>query len=86
MTSHTAAPIKGPRVSPTLVDTPLALVDRMRYEAALVALQGLLAASPATTQSTSNADVYATRAVRYADALIAALNATTQEAIHARAR
>jgi hypothetical protein len=57
-----------------------------RERIATAALQGLLAANPATTQSTSNADIYATRAVRYADALLAALNQSTEEALHARAR
>lgn len=68
------------------VERPVAVIDRMRYEAAKAALQGLLAANPATTQHTSNADIYATRAVRYADALLAALNQSTAEAIHVRDR
>lgn len=67
-------------------ESAMTVIDRMRYETAKAALQGLLAASPATTQSTSNADIYATRAVRYADALLAALNQTTAEAVHARDR
>lgn len=55
-----------------------------RYDVAKHALQGLLAASPTATQHTTNAEQYASRAVRYADALIEALNRTTEEAIHAR--
>lgn len=50
------------------------------------ALQGLLAATPATTQATSNAEQYATRAVRYADALLEALNRNHEESAHARRR
>lgn len=69
-----------------LRESAMTVIDRMRYETAKAALQGLLAASPATTQSTSNADIYAKRAVRYADALLAALNQSTEEAIHARDR
>lgn len=67
-------------------ESAMTVIDRMRYEVATAALQGLLAANPATTQHTSNADIYATRAVRYADALLAALNQTTAEAVHARDR
>jgi hypothetical protein len=67
-------------------ESPITVFERLRYEAAKAALQGLLSASPAPTQSTSNADVYATRAVRYADALLAALNHATVEAAHARRR
>lgn len=55
-----------------------------RYDVAKHALQGLLASSPTATQTTTNAEQYASRAVRYADALIEALNRTTEEAIHAR--
>jgi hypothetical protein len=61
-----------------------------RFDAAKAALTGLLAATPAatpaTTQATSNFDQYATRAVRYADALIEALNRSHEEAAHARRR
>ena len=57
-----------------------------RFDAAKAALTGLLASTPATTQATSNFDHYATRAVRYADALIEALNRSTEEAAHARRR
>ena len=57
-----------------------------RFDAAKAALTGLLASTPATTQATSNFDQYATRAVRYADALIEALNRSTEEAAHARRR
>lgn len=58
-----------------------------RFDAAKAALTGLLAATPATTQGTSNFDQYATRAVRYADALLEALNRSSEEAAnHARRR
>lgn len=53
-----------------------------RFDAAKAALTGLLASTPATTQATSNFDQYATRAVRYADALIEALNRSHEEATH----
>jgi hypothetical protein len=52
-----------------------------RFEVAKAALTGLLAATPAAAQATSNAEQYATRAVRYADALLEALNRTTAEAM-----
>lgn len=74
-------------VSPVMLETPLTTIERARFDAAKAALQGLLAAGPAATQSTSNADQVATRAVRYADALLEALNRTHQEATaHARRR
>jgi hypothetical protein len=58
-----------------------------RLDVAKAALTGLLAATPNTTQANSNFDQYATRAVRYADALLEALNRTTAEAMsHARQR
>lgn len=58
-----------------------------RLDVAKAALTGLLAATPATTQATSNAEQYARSAVRYADALLDALNRTTAEAVnHARQR
>lgn len=61
--------------------------EAQRFEAAKAALTGLLAATPATTQATSNAEQYARSAVRYADALLDALNRTTAEAMtHARQR
>lgn len=79
-----------------MAQTPLAETYEMvrqhqqsafRFEAAKAALSGLLAATPSTTQATSNAEQYATRAVRYADALLEALNRGTAEAMtHARQR
>ena len=57
-----------------------------RFDAAKAALTGLLAATPAATQATSNFDQYATRAVRYADALLEALNRSHEETAHARRR
>jgi hypothetical protein len=61
--------------------------EARRFEAAKAAMTGLLSATPAATQASSNFDQYATRAVRYADALLEALNRTTAEAMnHARQR
>lgn len=59
---------------------------RERFEAAKAALQGLLASTPTATQTTINAEQFGSRAVRYADALIEALNRSTEGAIHARDR
>lgn len=69
-----------------LPEPGLTLIERMRYQVARAALQGLLAATPATTQATANADAYAKRAVRYADALLDALNHSHQEVRHASHR
>jgi hypothetical protein len=69
-----------------LIDRAMTTIDRVRFEASKAALTGLLASTPATTQAISNFDHYATRAVRYADALIEALNRSTEEAAHARRR
>ncbi|TPG50695.1 hypothetical protein EAH75_04450 [Rhodanobacter glycinis] len=61
--------------------------EARRFEAAKAALTGLLAATPATTQAASNTEQYARSAVRYADALLDALNRTTAESMtHARQR
>ena len=76
-------PIVTARIAAELART--AAMDR-RFDAAKAALTGLLASTPATTQATSNFDQYATRAVRYADALIEALNRSHEEAAHARHR
>lgn len=64
----------------------IALLAR-RERIATAALGGLLAASGADDRSAQNAEAYATRAVRYADALLDALNrAHLQGAAHARHR
>lgn len=68
-------------------ETPLAVIDRMRFEASTAALTGLLAGTPSTVRATSNFDHYATLSVRYADALLNALNRSTAEAMtHERSR
>lgn len=79
-------PLHAPLNIPVELTTAARDHAERRERIASRALQGLLAAAPAATQSTTNADAYAKRAVRYADALIEVLNTTTAEAIHARPR
>lgn len=66
--------------------TAATLQRDQRERIATAALQGLLASTPSATQTTTNAEQYGTRAVRYADALIEALNRSTEAAIDARHR
>jgi hypothetical protein len=57
---------------------PSVTTSLARERIATAALQGLLAATPNATQSAVSADAYASRAVRYADALLEALNRATR--------
>ncbi len=82
LVEHEEALMRGLREAQTV-----APVQRERRERiATAALQGLLASTPLAAQPASNADAMASRAVRYADALLDALNRTTTEALHARHR
>lgn len=62
------------------------LIEARRERIATAALQGLLASCGNVTTNAPTADHLALRSVRYADALIDALNKTTAEALHARHR
>lgn len=85
-TTVTAKPGQTHALLTVAEDLTAAASAERRTLIAARALQGLLAATPATTQATSNAEQYATRAVRYADALLEALNRNHEEAAHARRR
>lgn len=90
MTTHLRG--KG-SVIPALIEDAASAPDEAerqlrerRERIATATLQGLLASTPLASQPPSNADAMANRAVRYADALLEALNRATAEGAHARAR
>lgn len=62
------------------------LLEQRRFDLAKAAMQGLIAAEGPGGPNKPTAEHIAARSVRYAEALLDALNKTTAEATHARPR